>query len=75
MPPLQQAETETLKEAFNTGGGAGYVLDFPIEPSDGHSFFSFHLSNLVLDARRYRCGERGRWQLWEARQVGASRCT
>ncbi len=28
MPPLQQAEAETLKEAFNTGGGAGYVLDF-----------------------------------------------
>ena len=28
MPPLTQAETETLKDAFNTGGGAGYVLDF-----------------------------------------------
>lgn len=28
MPPLKHLETETLKEAFDTGQGAGYVLDF-----------------------------------------------
>lgn len=28
MPPLKHLETETLKEAFDTGQGPGYVLDF-----------------------------------------------
>lgn len=28
MPRIKQSEPTTLEEAFNTGQGAGYVLDF-----------------------------------------------
>jgi hypothetical protein len=28
MPSIKQSEPTTLEEAFNTGQGAGYVLDF-----------------------------------------------
>lgn len=53
MPKLKQTEISTLEEAFNTGQGAGYVLDF----SDRTFAIYFEQEfEIDIDDERYKSG-------------------
>ncbi|MBK6896077.1 MAG: abortive infection family protein [Alphaproteobacteria bacterium] len=51
MPKLKLTEIETLEDAFNTGNGAGYVLDFSDRT---FGLFFEEEFNVDIDAEKYR---------------------